>query len=269
MHIRVTDTRICMHALHKKYGAFVRFGPHHISVNDVRAVEPIYGHNANVQKTTWYHGFYSISIFNAIDKTVHAQKKRVMSQAFRTNHFGLQLSTFYPVTPECSQEITEIRTTFSVGDCFMIVKLGKDAKTQDAKTQDAKTQDAFYQQCKSCRRVNGGSNPNPPPSHNIEQRAPETTLEGGTKTWLAVLGSSIALFAAVGWANSIGVFQAEYEPKHLRDSTSSQVSWIISMERKLSDSYGPRLPIGIGSLIHVFGLMMASISANYYQFMLS
>jgi hypothetical protein len=29
---------------------------------------------------------------------------------------------------------------------------------------------------------------------------------------------------------------------------------------KLFDSYGPRLPIAIGSVLHVFGLMMASLS---------
>jgi MFS family permease len=38
---------------------------------------------------------------------------------------------------------------------------------------------------------------------------------------------------------------------------------------KLFDSYGPRLPVAIGSVLHVFGLMMASLSHKYYQFMLS
>lgn len=38
---------------------------------------------------------------------------------------------------------------------------------------------------------------------------------------------------------------------------------------KLFDRYGPRVPITIGSLLHVFGLMMTSLSHKYYQFMLS
>lgn len=38
---------------------------------------------------------------------------------------------------------------------------------------------------------------------------------------------------------------------------------------KLFDSYGPRVPIAIGSVLHVFGLMMASLSSKYYQLMLS
>ena len=37
----------------------------------------------------------------------------------------------------------------------------------------------------------------------------------------------------------------------------------------LFDNYGPRLPIFIGGLLHVFGLMMASLSTKYYQIMLS
>jgi hypothetical protein len=37
----------------------------------------------------------------------------------------------------------------------------------------------------------------------------------------------------------------------------------------LSDTYGPRIPIAIGSALHVFGIMMASISHEYYQFFLT
>lgn len=38
---------------------------------------------------------------------------------------------------------------------------------------------------------------------------------------------------------------------------------------KLFDNYGPRVPIAIGSFMHVFGLMMASLCKEYYQFALS
>lgn len=37
----------------------------------------------------------------------------------------------------------------------------------------------------------------------------------------------------------------------------------------LFDNYGPRLPIAIGGVLQVFGLMMASLSTKYYQFLLS
>jgi MFS family permease len=37
----------------------------------------------------------------------------------------------------------------------------------------------------------------------------------------------------------------------------------------LFDNYGPRLPVFVGSFLHVFGLMMTSLSTKYYQFALS
>ena len=37
----------------------------------------------------------------------------------------------------------------------------------------------------------------------------------------------------------------------------------------LFDNYGPRLPICIGGLMHVFGLVMTSLSSKYYQFYLA
>jgi hypothetical protein len=38
---------------------------------------------------------------------------------------------------------------------------------------------------------------------------------------------------------------------------------------KLVDNYGPRWPILAGSFLHIFGLMMTSISKEYYQFFLA
>ncbi|RAH79464.1 benzoate 4-monooxygenase cytochrome-like protein P450 [Aspergillus japonicus CBS 114.51] len=71
-----------LYRLHQRHGRIVRIGPNRVTILDARALEPIYGHQANVQKSQWYHSFYSVSIFNAIDRNVHARKRRVMSQAF-------------------------------------------------------------------------------------------------------------------------------------------------------------------------------------------
>ena len=38
---------------------------------------------------------------------------------------------------------------------------------------------------------------------------------------------------------------------------------------RIYDRYGLRLLVGVGSFMHVFGLMMASLSTKYYQFLLS
>ncbi|OJZ84538.1 hypothetical protein ASPFODRAFT_48592 [Aspergillus luchuensis CBS 106.47] len=71
-----------LYRLHQRYGPVVRIGPQRVSILDARALEPIYGFHANVQKAKSYTMFYGVSIFTAIDRTVHARKRRVMSHAF-------------------------------------------------------------------------------------------------------------------------------------------------------------------------------------------
>ncbi|KAM5497547.1 hypothetical protein McanMca71_007299 [Microsporum canis] len=104
--------------------------------------------------------------------------------------------------------------------------------------------------------------------------------EGGFKAWLTVSGAAAALFVSFGWVNCIALFQANYEINQLKGYPRSTISWITSMEfffmmfmspvaGRLFDRYGPRVPLLIGTVLHVFGLMMASISTKYYQFVLS
>ncbi|THZ73711.1 monocarboxylate permease-like protein [Aureobasidium pullulans] len=132
--------------------------------------------------------------------------------------------------------------------------------------------------------TNSGKSPNSPslssdPAESKPQPPPEAP-EGGTKAFLSLLGGSLGLFISFGWVNCIAVFQAEYETNQLKSYPSSDISWITSSEfffmlfaSPLSgyffDNYGPRLPIFIGGLLHVFGLMMTSLSKEYYQFFLS
>ncbi|EAU33084.1 conserved hypothetical protein [Aspergillus terreus NIH2624] len=110
-------------------------------------------------------------------------------------------------------------------------------------------------------------------------REPEPP-EGGRKAWLSLVGSSLAMFVSFGWVNCIALFQAEYETNQLKQYNQSTVSWITSTEfffmlfisplaGRLFDNYGPRLPVAIGTFLHVFGLLMTSLSKQYYQFALS
>ncbi|GLA35474.1 hypothetical protein AnigIFM63309_011314 [Aspergillus niger] len=82
VHAMRGDRHEDLYKLHQRHGRIVRIGPNRVTILDARALEPVYGHQANVQKSQWYHSFYSVSIFNAIDRNVHARKRRVMSQAF-------------------------------------------------------------------------------------------------------------------------------------------------------------------------------------------
>ncbi|TVY42760.1 Fujikurins efflux protein [Lachnellula occidentalis] len=124
--------------------------------------------------------------------------------------------------------------------------------------------------------------------------------DGGFEAWLVVLGGWLCLFCSFGpsnpafhcacsfvllgsflrWINCIGVFQDYYQTHPLSQFSSSSVSWIPSMEvfvmflggpvcGKVFDNYGPRYLLLFGTLLHVFGLMMTSLSTQYYQFFLA
>ncbi|KAK4694900.1 hypothetical protein P7C71_g2757, partial [Lecanoromycetidae sp. Uapishka_2] len=109
---------------------------------------------------------------------------------------------------------------------------------------------------------------------------PASFPDGGAKAWLAVSGAFCCLFCSFGWINAIGVFQTYYETGPLSSYSPSTISWIPALEvfmmfaggpiwGKVYDNYGPRYLLLAGSFLHVFGLMMASISKEYYQFLLS
>lgn len=109
---------------------------------------------------------------------------------------------------------------------------------------------------------------------------PSQFPDGGLRAWLVVAGGYACLFCSFGWINAIGIFQAYYQTDLLKDYPPSTISWIISLETffmffggpvvgKLYDNYGPRYILLTGTFLHVFGLMMASISTQYYQLLLS
>jgi cytochrome P450 len=71
---------------HDKYGNIVRFGPNSLSFNTNTALKEIYGFKANVRKGDFYLAFPAtkdaFSTHSAIDKQMHARKRRVLSHAF-------------------------------------------------------------------------------------------------------------------------------------------------------------------------------------------
>ncbi|KAJ5724265.1 hypothetical protein N7488_002300 [Penicillium malachiteum] len=80
------DRHLWLHELHKEYGTHVRVAPNFVSVNSDRGLHDIYGHGKRLQKADFYNGFTAIkgvyNTHNAIDKTMHGRKRRVLSQAF-------------------------------------------------------------------------------------------------------------------------------------------------------------------------------------------
>ncbi|RAL03683.1 MCT family MFS transporter [Aspergillus ibericus CBS 121593] len=111
-------------------------------------------------------------------------------------------------------------------------------------------------------------------------KPPQEAPDGGLTAWLVVLGSWCVLFCSFGWINSIGTFQEYYETDLLREYSASTIAWIPSLQiffmyamsavvGLLYDHFGPHWLLLVGSFLHVFGLMMASISTEYYQILLS
>lgn len=109
---------------------------------------------------------------------------------------------------------------------------------------------------------------------------PKAFPDGGATAWLTVAGAAACLFVSFGWINCVGVFQEYYGSHQLRQYTASEIAWIPALQiffmlfggpfvGKIFDDYGPRYLISVGAFMHVFGLMMASISKKYYQFLLS
>lgn len=73
----------------------MRYGPNSVSVNTDTALQKIYGFKSNVKKADFYSAFPvnpgAYSTHSAIDKNLHARKRRVLSQAFSDNAMrGLQ-----------------------------------------------------------------------------------------------------------------------------------------------------------------------------------
>lgn len=104
--------------------------------------------------------------------------------------------------------------------------------------------------------------------------------DGGFKAWATVVGGWCCLFVSFGWINCIGIFEAHYEHNQLSEYPPGIVAWITSTEvavmyltmplhGKLYDNFGPKPLLYAGTLMHVFGLMMASLSTEYYQILLS
>lgn len=110
--------------------------------------------------------------------------------------------------------------------------------------------------------------------------APNWPIDGGHRAWLSTFGVWWAIFITFGWVNSLGVFQAYYEQNLLQDYSPSDIAWIASVQQcliysagivlgKVFDSYGPRWLLIAGGIAQVFGLMMTSISKQYYQIFLA
>lgn len=109
---------------------------------------------------------------------------------------------------------------------------------------------------------------------------PSPPPNGGLKAWLHVAGSFMLYFNTWGIMNAFGVYQEYYESGALFSTTSSNISWIGSIEAFLlllmGVFAGPIYDRGhlrplliFGSFMVVFGHMMLSLCHSYWQVVLA
>ncbi|RMZ17520.1 hypothetical protein D0860_00395 [Hortaea werneckii] len=103
---------------------------------------------------------------------------------------------------------------------------------------------------------------------------------GGLTAWLQVVGSWMLFFNTWGILNTFGVFQTYYESGELFSTSSSNISWIGSIQALMvllvGAVVGPvydngyfRYLLVFGSFFIVFGFMMLSLCNEFWQCLLA
>lgn len=95
-----------------------------------------------------------------------------------------------------------------------------------------------------------------------------------------MVGGSLILFCSFGIVNCSGVFVQYYVNGPLSDYSSSAITWITSVQAflitgsnlvmgRIFDSYGTRWILPLGTVFYALGLMLLSLSTEYYQIILT
>lgn len=106
-----------------------------------------------------------------------------------------------------------------------------------------------------------------------------TFPDGGTQSWLAVLGSFFLLMASYGLMNTLGALQSYLASNQLAHYSTSEVGWIPGLFIFLGlilgvqvgpifDRYGPRGIVLCGSCCYVASLFLLAECRLYWQFLL-
>lgn len=109
---------------------------------------------------------------------------------------------------------------------------------------------------------------------------PSEVPDGGLNAWLQVFGAWAIMIISWGLINSFGVYQTFYETDLLKTSTSSDISWIGSLQGALlmmgGIISGPLFDAGhfhalvtSGLFLVLFGIFMTSLCMTYWQVLLA
>lgn len=126
----------------------------------------------------------------------------------------------------------------------------------------------------------GGAPLEPVRSAHPSVRDPSAIPNGGLWAWLQVLGGFFLLFNTWGIINTFGSYQAYYETNLLKESSSSSIAWIGSIQAflllEVGALTGPIYDAGYfrellitGSVLLVLGQMMLSLCHEFWQVLLA
>lgn len=104
--------------------------------------------------------------------------------------------------------------------------------------------------------------------------------DGGRAAWQTVAAGWLCQFCSFGFINALGTFQLVYETDILKTTSSSAISWILTMQLFLMfflsqpvgmivDMFGPRAILMPTSILAVVGLVALSFAKEYWQIFLA
>ncbi|KAI1284563.1 major facilitator superfamily domain-containing protein [Xylaria sp. FL0933] len=129
----------------------------------------------------------------------------------------------------------------------------------------------------STEAANGSPPPPPPPAAEVGDAGPPN---GGLVAWLQVAAAFVLYGNTLGLLNSFGVYQTYYESHSLKEYSSSDISWIGSIQSLFLMAVGVfigpfydaghcRILLIIGTIFVALGFMLTSISTQYWSIFLA
>ncbi|KIX10550.1 uncharacterized protein Z518_01633 [Rhinocladiella mackenziei CBS 650.93] len=101
--------------LHNKYGDFVRTGPREVSINDVRAIEPIYGKSSKCLKGPWYDlGGTGYNLHRTRDPDLHRKQRPLWEKGI--HEMSIHIEKIKAKTDDFLQHLSTFSGPFNIAD---------------------------------------------------------------------------------------------------------------------------------------------------------